>query len=192
MNKIAVYLCIAILLGQVMLFSGEMNAFHSTSDSEFDAENTALTSGRNHTEDAGWVIETVEISSLQASWADDHGIYNSLAVDSNGMPHISYLSAVANGFVINHTSFDGQTWNFNTAATSSGSPCLALDSSDSPHVGIYTYHSSSSTADLRLATPTGQGSSSWTLEMIDNSSSNVGSNCDLKVGPNGDLSLIHI
>lgn len=191
MNKIAVYLCIAILLGQVMLFSGEMNAFHSTSDSEFDAENTALTSGRNHTEDAGWVIETVEISSLQASWADDHGIYNSLAVDSNGMPHISYLSAVANGFVINHTSFDGQTWNFNTAATSSGSPCLALDSSDSPHVGIYTYHSSSSTADLRLATPTGQGSSSWTLEMIDNSSSNVGSNCDLKVGPNGDIYAVY-
>lgn len=190
MNKIPVYLCIAILLGQVMLFSGELNAFHSTSDSEFDIENTALTSGRDHTEDTGWVIETVETSSSQASWAD-HAMFNSLAVDSNGMPHITYLSALADGFVINHTSFDGQTWNFNTAATSSGSPCLALDSSDTPHVGIYTYYYSSSTADFKLATPSGQDSSSWTLEMIDNSSSNVGSNCDMKVGPNGDIYAVY-
>ena len=163
---------------------------NSSFDAELDSEDTFSTSGRNHSEDGGWVIETVESSSIQANWAN-HAMFNSLAVDSNGMPHISYLSAVTNGFVINHTSFDGQAWNFNTAATSSGSPCLALDSSDTPHVGIYNYDSSSSTADFKLATPTGQGSSSWTLEMIDNSSTNVGSNCDMKVGPNGDIYAVY-
>ena len=189
MNKIPVYICIAILLGQVMLFSSEDSMNISSGDSEFDTENTALTSGRNHTEDAGWVIETVETSSSQGSWVE-HGKYNSLAVDSNGKPHISYLSAIGTTYAINHTSFDGQTWNSNTVATSSGGPCSALDSSDSPHVGIYTSDSSGN-ADLKLATNTGQNSSSWTLEMIDNSSSNVGSNCEMKVGPNGDIYVVY-
>ena len=108
MNKIPVYLCIAILLGQVMLFSSEDSMNISSGDSEFDIENTALTSGRNHTEDAGWVIETVETSSSQGSWVE-HGKYNSLAIGSNGTPHISYLSEIENNYVINHTSFDGQT-----------------------------------------------------------------------------------
>ena len=181
MNKIPVYLCIAILLGQVMLFSSEENMFNPSFDTELGSEDTFPTSGRNHSEDGGWVIETVETSSSQGSWVS-HGKYNSLAVGSNGTPHIAYLSAVGNTYSINHTSFNGQTWDSNTVASSSGGPCLALDSSNSPHVGIYTYDSSSNTADFKLATPTGQGSSSWTLEMIDNSSSDVGSNCEIKVG----------
>ena len=189
MNKIPVYLCIAILLGQVMLFSSEDSMNISSEDSEFDIENTVLTSGRNDAEDAGWVIETVETSSSQGSWVE-HGKYNSLAIGSNGTPHISYLSAIETNYVTNHTSFDGQTWNSNTVATSNGAPCSALDSSDSPHVGIYTSYSSGD-ADLSLATNTGQNSSSWTLEMIDNSSSNVGSNCDMKVGPDGDIYVVY-
>ena len=189
MNKIPVYLCIAILLGQVMLFSSEDSMNISSEDSEFDIENTVLTSGRNDAEDAGWVIETVETSSSQGSWVE-HGKYNSLAIDSNGTPHISYISAIGTNYVINHTSFDGQTWNSNTVATSSGGPCSALDSSDNPHVGLYTTDSSGN-GDLRLATNTGQSPSSWTLEMIDNSSTNVGSNCDMKVGPNGDIYVVY-
>lgn len=163
--------------------------FNPSFDAELNSEDTFPASGRNHSEDGGWVIETVETSSSQGSWVS-HGKYNSLAVGSNGAPHITYLSAVGNTYFINHTSFDGQTWDSNTVASSSGGPCLALDSSDSPHVGIYSSYSTGD-GDIQLATEPGQNSTSWTLEMIDNSSTNVGSNCDMKVGPNGDIYVVY-
>ena len=70
MNKIPVYLCIAILLGQVMLFSGEQNAFDGRSDSEFDSEKPFMTEGRYDPEEAIWQIETIDQSSSSSAASD--------------------------------------------------------------------------------------------------------------------------
>tara|TARA_X000001036_G_scaffold343183_1_gene322751 strand:+ start:1305 stop:6764 length:5460 start_codon:yes stop_codon:yes gene_type:complete len=189
MNKIPVYLCIAILLGQVLLFSGEENAFHSTLDSEFDNEESFMTQGRYDPEEAVWQIETIDQSS-SSSYGEFMGKYNKLQIDSYGKPHLTYLSPTGNAMNINYTFFNGQAWNTDTIAQSGGSPCFDLDSSDIPRVGLYTY-SSSNTADIKLATPPAQSSSPWSLEMIDNSSANMGSNCDMVIGQDGDIYMIY-
>ena len=189
MNKIPVYLCIAILLGQVVLFSGEQNAFDASSDSEFDSEKPFMTEGRYDPEEAVWQIETIDQSS-SSSYGEYMGKYNRIQVDSYGTPHLTYLSPTANAMNINYTFFNGQAWNTDTITQSGGSPCFDLDSSDIPRVGIFTYYSSN-TADLRLATPPAQSSSPWSLEMIDNSSANVGSNCDMVIGQDGDIYMIY-
>ena len=102
MNKIPVYLCIAILLGQVLLFSGEENAFHPTSDSEFDTEKPFMTEGRYDPEEAVWQIETIDQSS-SSSYGEYMGKYNRIQVDSYGTPHLTYLSPTANAMTVSYT-----------------------------------------------------------------------------------------
>ena len=57
MNKIPVYLCIVILLGQVMLFSSNNDMSNLSNDVELGIDETFSTSGRNGT-DSGWIFQT--------------------------------------------------------------------------------------------------------------------------------------
>lgn len=57
MNKIPVYLCIAILLGPVMLFSSNEENLSLSNDVELGIDETFSTSGRDGT-DSGWIFQT--------------------------------------------------------------------------------------------------------------------------------------
>lgn len=66
------------------------------------------------------------------------GRYASLALDSDGHPHISYFDAL-NGS-LRYANYDGTTWWIQTIPTEAGigeHNALALDSSDFPHVAFH-------------------------------------------------------
>ena len=189
MNKISVCFCIAILIGQTMLFSPDEGVFDSSSDSEFDWDEIFPASGRNGTEEPEWEIQTIDTN---PSTNYIIGNYNSLAVDELGTPHISYISPSPVGsqsYVLNYTYLDGESWITNNVVNSNGGSCIALDSLGVPNIGVYHMNNA---LDLYLATTSGQNASSWNFQTIDNSSSsNVGSHCSLKIGSNGDIYAVY-
>ncbi len=79
----------------------------------------------SHIVSADWHIETVD-SNFNV------GLISSLALDSNGSPHISYCD-FTNHF-LKYASFNGLSWYIETLDYSSPHNSLALDSNDSPHI----------------------------------------------------------
>ena len=106
MNKIPVYICIAILLGQVMLFSSEDGMFKPSIDAEFNDE-ILSTSARNGTGPM-WDISVVDSNGAV-------GQYSAIAIDSNDDTHISYYDD-SNGD-LKHATDQSGSWVSNTVAS---------------------------------------------------------------------------
>ena len=105
---------------------------------------------------AWWQIETVDS-------AGDMGLFNSLALDSSGNPHISYFDYTKG--VLKYALLNASSWEIETVdSTEFGQVglynSLALDSSGNPHVS-YSYFWFS---DLKYAFWNG---SSWEIETVD-------------------------
>ena len=70
-----------------------------------------------------WSIQSVELASPMSS----------LSLDSKGNPHVSYCTAY--GIYMRYAIGTGSRWNIQTVGDKSlGSPSIALDSHDNPHI----------------------------------------------------------
>jgi putative cofactor-binding repeat protein len=118
-----------------------------------------------------WWIQVVDST-------DNVGYYSSIALDSNGTPHIAY-SDMSN-WNLKYASWSGSEWaiqvvdsleRVNTFA--SMAPSLAIDSSDNPHISYVDDEN----ANLKYASWTG---SAWSIQTVD-SQGNVGGYTSLKL-----------
>jgi hypothetical protein len=101
-----------------------------------------------------WHIETVDSNG-------EVGLYNSLALDSSGYPHISYRDHTNNN--LKYARWDGGEWRIETVDSGGNVgfyTSLALDSSDHPHISYYD----STNGDLKYARWDGD---EWHIETVD-------------------------
>jgi len=105
-----------------------------------------------------WYIETVDSAAEVGKW-------NSIALDSQDKPHISYLDWINND--LKYAYYNGTSWQFvsiDTDGIVGEYTSIAVDLSDNPHISCYD------SGRLRYAHYNG---SSWNIEMVDGSA-NVG------------------
>lgn len=106
---------------------------------------------------SNWDIQTVD--------AGDTGKGNSLALDALGNPHISYCGL--NSGSIRYAVWTGAAWSVSTVTEITNGSCektsLALDSTDSPHIG-YAVRLGPTDYEVRYAWWTG---SNWEIHLVD-------------------------
>jgi PKD repeat protein len=91
------------------------------------------------------------------------GAWNSIAIDSNDNPHISYMDGKNES--VKYARWDGSAWSIEIACASDrGHTSLALDRNDNPHISHPGYHRSG----LTYARWNG---SAWNNETVENGSS---------------------
>ncbi len=101
-----------------------------------------------------WQIQTVD-STGNVGW------WNSMALDFDGCPRISYSSY--NGFDLKHALWTGSEWLIETVdsiSASGGYTALAVDRADRSHVSFYQYYYK----DLKYAR---RDTSGWWVETVD-------------------------
>ena len=110
-----------------LAMGGDDTAFISYRDEDSGLKLIQQSSG-------GWVREDVETGNL--------GTYTSLALDSDGNPHISYFGV--NGtdlkYAYHNDAIGGDGWNItvvDNATTQGHTTSLRLDSNDMPHISYY-------------------------------------------------------
>jgi len=116
-----------------------------------------------------WSIQTVDSTG-------NVGTHTSLALDSNGNPHISYCDDGKAD--LKYASWTGSNWTIQTVDSTGnvgGSTSLALDSDGNPSI---CYHEMTNTA-LKLAKWNG---TAWKIQTVD--SGNVGASSSLSLDPN--------
>jgi hypothetical protein len=103
---------------------------------------------------ADWNIQTVDS-------AGNVGMYDSLALDSSGNPHISYHSF--GDSALKYAFHDGSAWHFHTVDNTAWVgefTSIALDSGNNPHISYYDR----THGDLKYAYRDGSG---WHFEPVD-------------------------
>ena len=114
-----------------------------------------------HYTGGNWEFETV----ASGGWL---GEYNSLALDNNGNPHISYFDFT--GTALKYAYKTGANWNIETIDAGvllEQATSLALDAQGNPHVSYavtYDYDVQNNVRDLRYAHRTANG---WVVETVD-------------------------
>ncbi|UCE39268.1 MAG: hypothetical protein JSW00_08635 [Thermoplasmata archaeon] len=93
--------------------------------------------------------------------ADDVGMYNSIAMDSSGFPHISYFDNASED--LKYVKWTGSNWKVETVESAGDIgyfSSLAVDSNDIPHISYYDQ----TNGDLKYAKWSG---SKWNIETVD-------------------------
>jgi hypothetical protein len=115
-------------------------------------------------------VETVDSSG-------DAGKFTSIALDSSGNPHISYVDyTVWNSYDLKYAYLSGDTWYISTLDSASHvktNTSIALDSHDNPHVSYFDEDSD----DLKYTYYDGD---SWNTETVD-STDDVGRNSSIEL-----------
>jgi hypothetical protein len=140
---------------------------------------------------SSWNIQTVDSDALS--------FWNSMVLDSNGNPHITYYSnnmSQAPDFKVDlkYASWTGSNWNIQTVASSEvfgAYSSLALDSSGNPHICYYdivgwSQQAGGGTWVLIYASWTG---SKWIIQTVD-SDINADSTISLKLDSAGNPHII--
>lgn len=112
---------------------------------------------------SSWHVEVVDDSGYA-------GLHTSIALDSQGRPHIAHRENLA-GFdgSLKHSYYDGASWH--TEIIESGADLgyhtsIAIDSHDNPHISYHYYDYYNHDCRLKYARYDG---SSWRVETVDNS-----------------------
>jgi hypothetical protein len=123
-----------------------------------------------------WHVETVD--------SEHDGLYNSLALDSSGYPHISYYDFSNSAF--KYARWNGSTWQIQTVDASGDVglyTSLALDSLDHPHISYFN----GTSEDLKYARWNGD---IWCKETVD-SNGDVGWYTSLVVDPSDNTHIAY-
>jgi len=130
----------------------------------------------------GWDYEYVD---EQALWGDN-GAYNSLALDGDGNPHVSYYSSDLD--VLRYAYKDSGGWHVETVDGQTyvgGHTSLALDSAGYPHISYFycgtTYYPECDAIDLRYAY---QDAAGWHIQTLD-AAGDVGTHTSLALDSSG-------
>ena len=94
------------------------------------------------------------------------GAFNSLAVDSQGHPHITWISPKEDG--LHYAYYDGKNWHAQIVDSSRIDyfNSIQLDSHDHPRISYYLYHSASGTNLLHLKYAYFDGNQ-WYIQTVD-------------------------
>lgn len=119
-----------------------------------------------------WTIEVVD----SIGWV---GLYNSIAVDANGIPHMSYMEYIDyDNKNLKYAKWTGTGWSNETVDIGGGFSSIALDSNNNPHIG----HSQGTNPDHNLSYSRWDGGV-WQSEIVD-STGNVGYHVSLAIDAN--------
>lgn len=137
-----------------------------------------------HWTGSNWNIQSVEksIDDL-GNWPGIHSF--SLALDSMGYPHITYLTHTGN---LRYARWTGAVWDIQTVATyiNNGRTSLALDVANRPHLCFQ--NSTYPNGGLKYAHWTG---SAWNIQTLDNAY-NAGSDCSLALDVAGNPHISYL
>ncbi len=110
------------------------------------------------------IMQVYAASTWNIQTVDPQGSGGSIALDSNGNPHIAYyIDAAANKTRsgLNYAFWTGAYWNSQTVDSLGSGGTLALDSNNKPHI---IYRAQVSTNELKYAHLNGNN---WTIQTID-------------------------
>ena len=129
-----------------------------------------------------WQPETLDVYGDSGSWT-------SMALDSKGHPHISYIVQEAQGLrsVLKYAYWDGVMWVFETvddSARFSEGTAIALDQQDRPHI---SYHQIDD-RDLKYAF---RGENGWTTSTVD-TGGDVGRQSAIVVNQAGEVHITYL
>ncbi len=111
--------------------------------------------------DGSW--ETITIDSPEQS--GDSAESSSIAVDSEGNPHIAYnIQSLTTGSYLKYASWNGTSWSIETPSITGHWPSLGLDANGTPHI---IYHND---VENQVVYTTRLSNGSWDVEEIDSSS----------------------
>ncbi|MBN1190588.1 MAG: PD40 domain-containing protein [Dehalococcoidales bacterium] len=130
---------------------GSGNLYITCSDQNFDLK-------YHHLDIHGWHMGFVDQS------ADYVGLFNSLALDSSGYPHVSYYDSEPQGD-LKYARWDGVSWYIETVDSAGDVgqfTSLALDSSSEPHISYYD----ATNRDLKYAF---RDNTIWKIQTVDSS-----------------------
>jgi hypothetical protein len=150
----------------------------------YDYTNGALKYAAWDSSSSKWNIQTIDSRAMSGYNA---GMNAHIAVDSSGHPRISYCTSQNSG-TLNYTTYDGSAWTFQTIATG-GTYLGHNDIAVGPDGTIYISYWDATTGHLMLATNTGSG---WSTQTVDSTNAYVGAYNSIAVGPNGYPQIAYI